>query len=63
MCHLSRLEHIAHHKAKNRKHSQNKLAQAHVCTHTHGQKDSLKRQDFIDDLKDVSLLDDLTLQG
>ena len=43
-------------------------ARTNTCTHTHthrcdSQWDSLKRWDFKGDLKDVSVFDDLTLQG
>ena len=49
--------------SKEPKHSQNKLPWACTHTHTHTQQNSLKRRDFKDDFKNVSMFDDLTLQG
>ena len=59
MYYFSKREHTAHYKEP--KLSQNKLLHAHKHQ-TCSQLDNFKRWDFKDDLKDLSLSDDLTLQ-
>jgi len=61
-CYFSRLEYIAYYKAKNQNIVKTNFHE-HAHTHTHTQQNSLKRRDFKDDFKNVSMFDDLTLQG
>ena len=58
MCYFSRLEHIAHYKATNQS-----TVKSNLPTFSHRVSRRLKSSDFKDDLKDVSVFDDLNLQG
>ena len=66
MCYFSKLEHIAHFKAKNQNIVKTNFcthARTHTHTHTQSQYNSLNWWYFKDDVKDASFFNDPTLQG